>query len=411
MLKILLCCYVALMPFLHGLSPFPIIALNSLILMAVAPFVMASSVPRSYQFSSGNFFALAILLYGTLAWLWSPLEVQQDRWQAALQWAFSTLALFILVRRWIIVSQIKFEIISKICFFSAIFLGISSVAEFILVNSTGLFFSNLIYFSVDTFTDANIFSSSIMRPRVFSAEAGFTSMIFELLIPMGIVHFLNCGLALRTLFVASCLFGLIVLFSMASILSMTIAIFIFNVLKKNSAPMKFAVAAFAAGYIVVVMSGIELSNLPFYKVTEFFDQSNYSQSEGSRQETLAAGAKLIRENPLGIGWGTVLQESKIPGTDIDRMIFGSGLISLWLELAVAIGFVGFLFPAYYVCRALSQISKVQGLPASCCFVSLCSLTVHHFAVFEVWFPMFWFALALSQVLVVQGGQHKKRSIR
>jgi hypothetical protein len=407
MLKILLCCYIALMPFLHALSPLPILALNSLILIVAGPFVIASRIPNHYDFSSGNIFTLFVVLYGVLAWLWTPYDIELSRWQAALQWSFSGATLWILVRRWIIVSQIRFDLISTVSFYAAIFLSISTIAEFILVNYNGVFFSDLIPFSIDNFTDANIFTSNIMRPRVFTAEAGFTAMVFELFIPISAQYFIRSGINLKVFYIISCLTALTLLFSVGSILSMTSSILILFSVRRNSGPIKFLIVGVIAIYLLIIVSGIDVSDLPVYKITAYFDQSNYYLTEGSRQEASAAGIKLIWENPLGIGWGTFLQESKVPGSEIDRMIFGSGLISMWLELAVAIGLVGFSLSIYLLWRTLSNISRVNDLPGSSCFVALCSLAFHHFAVFEVWFPMFWFALALSQVLVAQAAEAER----
>lgn len=404
MLKIFLVLYIALTPFLHALTPLPIIALNSLILVMALPFAAIGKRRAKYNFNRDDLMLGTIWAYGVVAWLWYPVEVQQDRWQVAIQWAYSFFVLWIGVRRWLISSNISFDLISKVCFFSAIFLSLASIAEFFLVNTTGLFFSNFIYYSVEKFTDANIFGTTLYRPRVFSAEAGFTSMVFELFIPLSIPYFLKCRKFIQFVFLGLCLLGIFSLFSMASILSGLSAVLILYSVKKNNGLVGSLTFSLFAAVLIVSYSGVNLLDLPFYKVTEFFELSNYYLSEGTRQEALAAGWMLVSENPVGTGWGTVLQEAKIPGSEIDRMILGSGLISLWLELAVAAGIMGALALGYLVLNILISLLRVHSLAADSCFVCLCSLTLHHFAVYEVWFPMFWFALALAQVVIAETAQ-------
>jgi hypothetical protein len=389
------------MPFLHGLSPFPIVALNSIVLAMVAPFVLIAEIPKQYRFVTGNLIAALIILYGSLAWQWSAIDIQQDRWQAALQWTFSVMALWILVRRWIIVSQISFELISKIAFSTVIFLSISSMIEFILVNTTGLFFSDFIPFSVDQFPTANIFGADFIRPRVFSAEAGFTSMVFDLIIPLSYVHFIKSKLVGKLGFIVASLLGILSLFSVATLLSMIMSLAIYGIFKKNVTIITMIIVSAVIIIIAISLSGLDVSSLPIYKIVDFFDQANYYQSEGTRQETTAAGIAIITQHPFGMGWGTILQESKIPGSEIDRMIFGSGLISLWLELAVATGFVISLMSLCYITKILFTLLRLKKPHSDSCFIALFSLTFHHFAVFELWFPMLWFALALSQVVIKQ----------
>lgn len=155
-------------------------------------------------------------------------------------------------------------------------------------------------------------------------------------------------------------------------------------------------------YIVAVNSDFFFS-ASGYKIFEFFDALNYSRAEGSRQEALAAAFSLLRDHPFGIGWGTVLQEAKTVGSPIDQMIGGTGLISLWMELAVATGVLGLIAFGTLVWKLLLGLARSERREAHCCFLALAMLTIHHIGVYEVWFPMFWFILGLSQ-LVQQADQ-------
>lgn len=413
MLKVLLLSYLALMPFLHALSPLPIIAANALILACVTPFVLAKRPTHSDGFLTTNFLLAVVWIYGIVAWVWQPYPIMEDRWQATIQWAFSFMFLWIVVRRWIAVSGVSFSSISTVAFFTSIFLGFSIIIEFFTLNALGFYFSDFLPFSTENLPFANIFGSALIRPRAFSAEAGFTSMVLELTIPLSLIYWSRASFFAKMNFIVSCACGAFMLFSLVSIISILCAIFILGSLRKKKI---FTKSLLLLGVSIITLTqffAIGVDDLPFYKIYAFFDPSAYYYAEGSRQETLSAGLALLRQNPLGFGWGLVLQESKIPGSEIDRMIFGSGLINLWLEMAVAIGVILTLVVIGHVCSILVNLLRVKTKEADICFVCVCSLALHHVAVFELWFPMFWFALALAQVLLAKangGGSDSSTSV-
>jgi hypothetical protein len=399
MLRGLLYAYIALMPLLHALSPVPILSTNVALLAVAIPFSLFLAVPLATHFGRGDAVVIALLLYGLAAWFWYPAGIDQGRAQGTLQWAFSFIGLWLLVRRWILVSGVSFYEISRTCFAAAILLSICVVWEFGLANTSGRFFSDYIPFSIDKFPQANVFGSSLVRPRVFSAEAGFTAMSFELFLPLSIVYFRSCAPLVKYLYISTCAVGVLLLFSVASILSIIFALALLNFSKGASRITSVLTIFVIAIYIFVNTGLVDVEYLPFYKIWEFFDSSNYELLQGSRQEAMAAGWKIVSENWLGIGWGTVLQEAKIPGSDIDRMILGSGLISLWLELVVATGIPGAVFFMAYIFGLVAKLARMRRPEGNACFIALVALLLHHVAIYEVWFPMLWFAIALAQVLV------------
>jgi hypothetical protein len=398
-LRGLLYAYIALMPVLHALSPLPILSTNVVLLAVAIPFSLFMTVPPALRFGHSDAVVVAVLLYGLAAWLWYPAGIERGRGQGALQWAFSFIGLWLLVRRWILASGVSFYEISRACFVAAILLSICVVWEFGLANTSGKFFSDYVPFSIDEFPQANIFGSTLLRPRVFSAEAGFTAISYELFLPLSIVYFKSCSQLFKYLFIAINAIGVLFLFSVAGILSFIIALALLNFAKEGSRIKSMLTITVLFVFIVSNTGMIDVEYIPFYKIWEFFDSSNYELLQGSRQEALAAGWKLVGENWLGIGWGTVLQEARIPGSEIDRMILGTGLISLWLELVVATGVPAAILLIAYIVGLVAKLARMRRPEGDACFVALVALVLHHIAVYEVWFPMLWFALALAQVLV------------
>lgn len=391
--------YIVLMPFLHALTPIPVAAFNSGILLMVSPLVLIGQ-PR-YQLASYPQTAIVIGLaaYGLLAWSFYPVGIQFSRIQGSLQWGFSLFGLWILTRRWIAVSGISFRQVSFACTIGAVGLSLATFAEFILSNSAGIFFSDLLPFSIVDFPQATVFGSVLQRPRVFSAEAGFTAMSFELFLPLSFFYVRELQRVLALTYWSLCVIAVILLSSTGAILSIAIATIFYFAMGSRSLGVRLVVPTTVLATLVFVTANADSTTLPIYKIYEFFDPTNYTNAEGSRQEAIRAASILFKENFFGIGWGTVLQETKIPGSEIDQLIYGTGLISLWLELAVATGFLGLLAMLGIVLQTLWRLIRLQQVEATLCFLALCSLAFHHVSVFELWFPMFWFALALSEALI------------
>lgn len=407
MIKYLLYLYIGLMPFLHAFSPTPVTSMNVIVLVCAIPLLILTRSNSSLEFRRSNIIVAMLVIYGFMAWLWYPTSVGLDRWQGGLQWAFSLIFLWGVLRYWLVASRITFLEISKVCFYAATFLSAATVFEFILVNNSGKYISDYLYFSITEIPVATAFGEQYIRPRVFSAEAGFTSMAFELFLPLSYFYFQRQIIAVKYVFTFFVILGAFLLFSTSTIVSFSISFIVLLLLKRDSGISRFFIVVIVSivGWVATGGGNISyLENISFYKIADLFDASTYLLSEGSRQEALTAGWSLLTANPLGVGWGTVLQEANISGTEIDRLILGSGLINLWLELAVATGFIGVLAFAAVIGTTIRRLALSRRIETDCCMMSLAMLSLHHIAVYEVWFPMLWFAIALGQVLLASQKQ-------
>lgn len=384
---------------LHGFSPIPITSFNFFLALAAFPICMSRPLPAGYSYEKSNILVFVLSLWGVIAWIFYKAPVEEGRIQGLLWWLASFYILWLGVRRWILISRVSFDEISRTSFYAIISISTLVIIEFVLVNTRHVYFSDFLPFAAGNFPSANLFTASLFRPRVFAAEAGFTSMVLELLIPLSIPHFRQVSRSAKAAFVSVCILALVLLFSTTTFLAAGVAIALLQAIRLNHRGFViFTVVLLLAAYVIIINSDFFFS-IAGYKIAAFFDTLNYSHSSGTRQEALSAGFQLLMDKPFGIGWGTVLQEAKTSGSMIDDMIAGTGLINLWLELGVATGVVGAMAFGAFIISTLVDLARSSRSEAHLCFLSLCMLTIHHFGVYEVWFPMFWFALALSQVVL------------
>ncbi|MBS1984613.1 MAG: hypothetical protein JST16_10620 [Bdellovibrionales bacterium] len=398
-MKSLLAIFVFTMFLLNGLSPIPIASFNFFIAAAALPFLLLRPIPAIYNFKSANLSAAAIFAWGVFAWILFPAPVEISRMQGALQWAASLIVLWFGVRRMIIVSKISFIEISHIAMLSSATLAGFVIFEFILTNTRGLFLSDLIPFSIDTFPEADVFFTGITRPRGFAAEAGFTSMVFEALVPISALYFTRVKLPLQIAYAVAVAIALLLLFSTTTFFALALTLIFFAMIRNNVRGVVPIMLIFGGIAYGIALNADFFFSAAGYKIYEFFDAGNYYNTSGSRQEAWATGLNVFLKHPFGSGWGTILQEAKSSGSEIDMQLGGTGLISMWLELLVAVGFAPFLLFGIWLMNLLLKLARSRLREANLCFISLMTLTIHHFAVYEVWFPMFWFVLALSQVVL------------
>lgn len=404
--------FVGTMFLLNGLSPVPLASFNFFIAAAITPFTFFTKINPVYDFRRDDFVLLIIFIYGVVAWAFYSAPVDQGRIQATLQWAASFLVLWIGVRRWIIVSEISFQDISRAAFYGSVALSIAVLFEFYTANTSGKYLSDYVPFSIDIFPSADLFFTGGVRPRGFSAEAGFTSMVFEALVPISLFHFRKISALTRISYCAVTALALVLLYSTSTFISLAIAIAIFYVVRINLKGGVQLFVIFTAAFYLIAANADFFYQASGYKIFEFFyafgGSSTYTA--GSRQEAWLAGIKVLTEHPFGSGWGTILQEAKASGSEIDQMVEGTGLISLWLELAVAVGIVPFIVLMMRIGRIIIDLAKTRATEATLCFFSLTMVFVHHWSVYEQWFPMLWFCLALSQVILKATSQEGVRDM-
>lgn len=400
-MRYILYAYILLIPFLHALSPVPIQSAAFFLLVAISPFVMLAPARTGDGFAKQDACLFLTWLLGVLAWWFYPVSIEQDRIQGAVQWLSTIVFSLIVVRKLIVVSGARLEDVGKFASVSIIILSTAIIADFWLANLEGLNLSDVIPFSVTEFPKAEVLGV-LQRPRGLTTEAGFNGIIYECLAPFSIYYALKNKGLLALISSVAMVVGILLIFSLSTIFSMVSAVAIYFLIKKKSFVTLFFVSIFIPSLIYVILTNEFLYELFGYKLAEFLDVANYNVFSIGRQGSLFYGIQLFFENVLGIGWGTILQEANIPGTAIDHSLDSASLISLWLELLVAAGIFGFALIAYVFFRNIKGLAERGGEAGSFVFVSLTAVTLHHIFVYDLWFPMIWFSLAVAQVSLSAG---------
>ena len=406
--------YIATVFLLHGLSPVAGLAFG---FFGAGTWLLVRLSTKSgwltrVRFRKDDSLFATIYLLGLLPLVLDPLAIGKQNIVYLLLWPAIWFVCFWWIREWSIASKLRFIDVSKAAAAGCIALSGAIILEFILANSSGRYLSDFIPFSISTFPDANVLGDELKRPRGFSAEAGFTAIAFECLLPLSFYAVRNSRLRLLT-FAAWVIPAYLLLFSAASISFFALTSLVY--IHVNYGAKRALVAALCIG-IPVALIAITSDDVSFVlyeiiarKFLEFSTSDGGLEAETfSRPEAYSLGLAILTERPFGIGWGSLSQQaaSSLPlfGTELK----GTGLISLPLEVGAAAGWLGLLLYLVVVFRKLKRLSAVRSLPSRLVFFSLLWVSLHHVVVLEFWFPMLWLSMALADTL---SREHELRSPR
>jgi hypothetical protein len=399
--------YVATVFLLHGLSPSPGVAFGFLVaalaLLMALPY--GRLIRRDTRFRLDDGLAGAIFLLGLLPLVLYPGRAGTQNLIYASHWLATWTVCCWWVREWTLASRIRFEEISQAAAFGAMLLAVGVLVEFALANTAGLYLSDFIPFSINEFPMATVLGEELRRPRGFTAEAGFSAIVFECLLPLSIA-WLRLGRLRRWLFGALTLPAYLLLFSAASMLLFAVTMVVFLGLSRGwtRSVTIGAVVAAAVAVLAVTSDGATwlLYEVIARKLLEFTpEEALAGVPTFTRPEAYALAWTIMTEQPWGIGWGGVSQAmaDNLPLFGVD--LRGSGLISIPLEIGASAGVLSLLVYVGIVARKLARLTRIDSLEARLVFVSLMWVALHHAVVLELWFPMIWLSLALADVVAVR----------
>lgn len=394
-MRYILYAYIILIPFLHALSPVSIQSLGFFLLVAASPFVMLTRGMKPGVFTRQDICLFLTFAWGIVAWWFYPVPIGEDRVQGAAQWLLTIIFSLLVLRKLIIISQVRIEDIGRAACIAVIILSFAIALDFYLANFGNARLSDIIPYSVDQFPKAEVLG--FQRPRGLTVEAGFNGIIYECLAPFAIYYLLIRGNTLSIVSVISIIFGIFIIFSLSTLITIAAAISMLFLIKRKSFVGLFFVVVLVPSILFISLNNQFMFNLFGYKLAEFLDMANYNVFGIGRQGSFFYGVQLFLDNMMGIGWGTVLQEASIPGTIIDYNLDGGSLISLWLELLVATGVIGFVLFSYVFAKNIRGLAENRSQASDFVFVSLAAVSLHHIFVYDLWFPMIWFSLAVAQV--------------
>jgi hypothetical protein len=132
------------------------------------------------------------------------------------------------------------------------------------------------------------------------------------------------------------------------------------------------------------------------KLDDLFNGTEFTEDEAfGRRQAYTFGFHVLTNNLFGIGWGAISQANQDGARIYGQFVMSSGLISLFLEIAVACGVFGLMITAGILLSKLVGLARRNTYEAHAAYFSLLWVSLHHVFVFEFWFPMIWFSLAIA----------------
>lgn len=409
--------YIATIFLLHGLAPAPGVAFGFMI--ATLALLTSMLTGRFTRTNIGvrlddSRYGLVFLL-GLLPLLLAPSHAGIQNLLYAGLWLTIWTVCCWWVREWTLDSQLPFSEISQAAAVGALLLAVGVISEFLLANTTGLYLSDFVHFSVDEFPQAMVLGDELQRPRGFTAEAGFSAIVFECLLPLS-WHWLTRGRYRRWLFGTIVLPAYLLLFSAASMMLLVVTLLVFQGLNRGWKRSILIGSVIAALITLLALTSDSASWLLYEviarKLLEFSPEEVITGVPTfTRPEAYELAWTIMTEQPWGIGWGGVSQAMADNRALFDVDLRGSGLISIPLEIGASAGVLGMLFYGVIVWRKLARLTRIDSLEARLIFVSLLWVTLHHVVVLELWFPMIWLCLALADVVAVRAAGQPAESWR
>lgn len=403
-MKIVLKTYIATIFLLHGLAIIPGVSFGFMLATFALVCFIPTSIFLNLRFRSDDSLFGLIFLMGLIPFIFDPSRIGFMNIIYIFLWLGTWLICYWWIRELILLSRLSFLSISKSAALGSIILGLSVYIEFLLSNTSGLYLSDIFHFSIDTFPAATVLNDSFNRPRGYTAEAGFSAIAFECLIPLSFPWF-NVNLIRRLLFVGIVLPSYLLLFSAASFIFLIFCLFSYIVFFRRSVKLLLSLLLFLFLFIALVY--LDESIFWLYdevigrKINEFYFDVEYSSIDSfSRVDAYSLASLIVTQQPWGLGWGAISQAYAENVQLFGVQLRGSGLISIPLEIAASAGLLSMFLFIYIFLRKLKYLISSNSTYSKYAYISLLWVFLHHTVVFELWFPMLWLSLAISDVILI-----------
>ena len=408
--------YISTMFLLHGLSPLPVVSFGFMISLATLLTYLAGQGQAdglrklAVRLDDNLFFTIFAL--GILAIGINVISIGTQNFIHSAIWLFTWLVCFWWVREWLLISRISFRAISKAAAIGVAILSVAVLLEFSMANLYGKYLSDYIYFSIHDFPEANVLGDALARPRGFASEAGFTSIVFECLLPISLLWVLE--FRIRKLIFPILVFpAYILLFSAASLSCFLLTLLVWAALRwgwLRALSVAVVLVLVATALLSAFDDALFVANeLVFRKYIEFApDDIAIHADSFSRPEAYELAVKILTNYPVGLGWGAISQHSADHHAILDTHLKGSGLISFPLEIGASAGVAGMIIYLIIIGKKLGRLAGRADLAANSVFFATLWVSLHHAVVLEAWFPMIWFCFALADRIALSGNEPKRR---
>lgn len=407
-MKKILLIYIVLMPFMSALAlsewlPLPLVFIwlvSPIILFKKKGLELTTQIHRDLGWIVMFFLGFLAMAYSPL-----PLGIKNLNYSAAMIVCY--LSFFLLVRIMLTHTQVRWSDISNASHVALAVLSLATIFEFYTASFHGVYFSDIIPFAHEDLNIANLVNDNFKRPRAFSLEPGFTALAFECLWPLTFLDFKTR----RFSFWIHTFYGtaFILLASAAAIGCLIVAVLVVwlnrgldwrNFLKVSTAIILVLVP------LSLSESGQELLWSVFGRKVDIFTLDVSDGADGVsalfRLSTYKTGLSIVAAFPVGVGWGGVgqafFQGISLP---VDATLMGSGMLSLYLDIAVASGVLGLFAFLWFIGLRISCVlssTRPESVFVSCALISVC---FHHVFITELQLPFLWFMLALADKFVIE----------
>jgi O-Antigen ligase len=394
-----LCAYVVLMPFMSALAPSEWLPLPLLLLLLALPWLLrrrdGPSLGQALARDTGFLLAFALGLVGIL---WAPLPVGAKHLNYSAAVVVSYGLFFVAVRAWLHHPAVTLQWIGVCAHRSLTLLSLAIALEFVLASYFGIFFADLVPFAHADLNVANLVSDAFKRPRAFAQEPGFTALAFECLWPLTLLaprspwrHLLY-------------LLGFALLASAAAMLAFAFAGAVVWLAHRRNLR-SLLIVALGAGLLAALAAFTETGAEVMWAVLgRKLDLGAAADDVVTgdavtvvdRVSTYLIGWQLLQDHPFGIGWGSLGQAfaTQLALPEIGGLR-GSGMLSLYLDVAVAAGWLGLACLLAFVGRRVLAVLRSNDPRAAAVAMGLLAVAFHHALITEFQFPFFWFALAMA----------------
>jgi hypothetical protein len=383
-----------LVPFLHAFGIIGWLSLPMLFFLVVFPFAFING---RLKYSNHDIFLVIMLVVGLISSLLSEVNISIKTINYFLAWSISIFLFYFVMCNFIIKSKLDFNKLGIYFFYGLIIASTGVLLDLYLANIQGYYLSDIIHYSFgDSVREVSkTFSGAIFRPRGLASEPGFTAIVYELFLPLGLFHlwFNIRSLSVKIIFSLFFVGAYLILTSAASLVSIFASISIL-VFINNKYNYKFI-------FIAAALVAMFYNQVEYYIVSVIMIKLDLLFSgESLRYDIYSSAIDLFISSPIiGIGFGS-LSNAFQSGQNINGIqLFGAGAINLYLEVLIFGGFLAwasFLLFLWSVVRIANQYRNF--IEVHMLMVSFFSISLHHMFISEVWFPMLWIVCALITTL-------------
>lgn len=312
-------------------------------------------------------------------------------------WSITLFFSYFWTSSWVKMSKLSFYSLGKFSTYALITVSIGVLIDFLLANLYGLYLSDIVPYSFDKMEQTQSLNGLLLRPRGLSAEPGFTAVIFEMFLPLSYLYLKNFKQRKYFIYLFSLLCYLL-LTSAASIISILISYILIQIIFNKKKYFFVKLFIFSIVILFFIQFYLNLSSdfdIFKYIIGEKIDR--FFMGDDIRAEILNSLFSIWQSNPFGIGFGSVSQSFQLGNKAIGSvLLYGAGALNLYLEILLSSGFIGFLSFIFFIFFKIKNVLQSKNTTVKrVLLLALFSVSIHHFFISEIWFPMIWVLFALT----------------